>query len=228
MSPVPKKFQNKRWSNSSIDPSKIEEAVKELSSSTAYYSCKQHWSDHAQLAADHKVVVLNIIRDIRDMLVSRFFHQKRIMQLGEKATFNWFFRERTKQFLDPYVAYHEYWQSNRELNPELRYLLTSYEYMHQDAHSEVGRMLHYCGLPSDEQSVAHAVYSTSKEGIAEDKQGKGKHLRKGVVGDYQNYFDSDMEETLASMLEERKWSSLKARMAELEPEIAPSLLLNNF
>jgi hypothetical protein len=76
--------------------------------------------------------------------------------------------------------------------------LVRYEDCLADPAAELGRMLKFLGDPVDEEKISATVASTSFEAVTQEKDGTGRSAgivdntrfhRKGVAGDWKNYFN---------------------------------------
>lgn len=154
---------------------------------------KGHFSrqrDRRLLLTRPNVLVLNIERDLRDALVSHYYHMKRDHKL------NWSFAEyyrrlgryKAKQIL----AYHATW---RESAPNL--YLSSYERLKEDFEGELGNIARFLDAPltperaeqiRDRTSLKTMQKERGQDHLPEDQ----RFFRKGIVGDWMNHFDDDM------------------------------------
>lgn len=80
---------------------------------------------------------------------------------------------------------------------KIPYIWTCYEWMHQETHEEIRRITEWLGVEGIDKRFLHAVVSrNSFETKARRKPGdeirKDLWRRKGVLGDWKNWFDEDM------------------------------------
>jgi len=225
---IPKEFQNPHWFNSSIDPNKTKEAIEYMLNSNKNYYIKQHWSKCFFQLEYENIYVLNIIRDIRDMLVSRYFHEKRQDYKNQDISFNWFFNNKAFHHVNEYVKYHKTWQAARTEFPNLKYIITSYEKLHESRYEEIERIFKFCSLPCDSTTINHAILSTSLSELSKNSTRVNHHLRKGVVGDYSSYFDESSEQKLQSWLNAVLWFDVKKSIAATNPVLDEYITKNPF
>ena len=77
---IPDEFQNENWMHQSVEPSLFKKFLDECDVAERDYLSKNHVRDpesRATLLASEHVRVLNITRDLRDVLVSAYFHDRR-------------------------------------------------------------------------------------------------------------------------------------------------------
>lgn len=152
-----------------------------------------------------------VVRDPRDVWVSRYFHQihlspdRSIMEAagilsGEDDRDG--FRKYVQYMLihekkhKPYFSYHEFIKRWSE-HPGAFFL--SYEKMHQDAVAGILGALEFMNIHVDRDKLNRAVESQRFEKITGRAQGEtdaSSHKRKGIVGDWRNYFDADLLELI--------------------------------
>jgi hypothetical protein len=213
---VPEKFQNPDWRNSSLREESIYSFLTDVDIATVDYYSKNHLSGNVMVGDRtfrdvlncENVYMVNIIRNIPDMLISRFYHESERNRPG--MTFKDFFDARAAKVVKKYVDFHSSWHM-AEKQP---YLL-KYEHLHSDFSRSVRDLASYLGLDIDR---------TRLEEIREQtlfRPGKSRHMRKGIVGDSRNYLDRDMHDRLEVIKAECRFTELaKAISARHGFEIA--------
>jgi len=89
---------------------------------------------------------------------------------------------------------------------KLPYIWTCYEWMHQQTHEEIRRITDWLGVEGITDDFLHAVVSrNSFETKARRKQGDEVRddlwRRKGILGDWKNWFDAEMIEATRDIQE---------------------------
>ena len=151
----------------------------------------------------HNVVV---IRDPRDVWVSFYFHERYLKRTAPVYDFDDslshaenMLRCMRQKLTAPeksmpgfsYADFLQSWQ-NRPRTTQVKY-----EALHADAQGELSRLARALGLGSDPGRIASAIEDNRFEKIAGREPGQEdftKHKRKGIVGDWKNYFTRGMGE----------------------------------
>ncbi|MFT7629483.1 MAG: hypothetical protein ACI87E_000481 [Mariniblastus sp.] len=153
---------------------------------------------------------ISIIRDGRDILVSRAFHLynssnvhrlfERIPAMAEthrhfKAD-PWFFQKNPDQLLNQETMVREsmaFWREHLkqdqlavELYPKLPIRFVKYEELHRDTQGERAKLFKFLDV---DPSRAANIEGVLRAGFKTERP--SEFLRKGVVGDWQNYFTDD-------------------------------------
>lgn len=156
---------------------------------------------------------ISIIRDGRDMLVSRVFHLynqptshrlfKRIPELNKTLqrfqADPWFFKKNPDQLLSCETLVREsatWWQqhlaSDRESAnkyPNLPIRFVRYEDLHADVEGERKKLFEFLGVPP---TKAGPIEGDLMPGFGTERP--NEFLRKGVVGDWKNYFTDETKQ----------------------------------
>ncbi len=187
----------------------VEFSLLPITSSCVTFS---HWPFHPR-----RKRCLYIYRDGRDVLVSLFFHRARIVtnHLGSAPAQRWLRQH-------PYLSSFDPANDNIELFRRFAYELlsgmsksfqwssyalgwqhadpaqvysTSYEQLLQDTKGVLTSCMERCKVAVSEQQIDHAVGYYSFESMSGRKAGQGEpssFLRKGIAGDWVNYFNRDL------------------------------------
>ncbi len=153
---------------------------------------------------------ISIIRDGRDVLVSRAFHLynqatvhrlfDRIPEMGEThQKFKqdpWYFRKHPEQLLCHEVMVREsmaWWREHLQrdeqavkLYPKLKIRFVRYEDLHRDTQGEREKLFEFLGV---DPSKAARITGDLKPGFKKERP--SEFLRKGAVGDWRNYFTEE-------------------------------------
>lgn len=143
------------------------------------------------------VYVFNIKRDIKDSLVSHYFHLIRQDKLAEelaspeklKKGFSNYYWRLGRYKAQQLVIYHEAWDVNSP-----RVYVSSFEHLKNDFENELQNIGRFIGFNFSSQNIAALKEKTSIQAVqkskGQDKLPEHKRFfRKGLVGEWQNYFD---------------------------------------
>lgn len=225
---LPEDMQMENWSSSSISPKKISCMLEMLTTRNdeIVYFTKQHWSNpweaDVKLALQHRnVIVCNIYRDARDMIVSRYFHDKRLgkTSLDLRA----YLDSNLKSLLARSYEYHYRWLNwaEKENNNE-RYIFSSYEALSDDL-AQYGALfldsiLKRVNRTTGQESLVRMAETThfSKK----KNTGDQSFFRKGVAFGWNEYLTDDQNEATLRICAELGYRPLKLRMIACAPHVA--------
>ncbi len=161
-----------------------------------------------------KVIVC--LRNVKDVMVS-YYHFHKILDGGRKFPGTWddFFQ----LFLSHDVGYGDYfewvtkyWQASKT-NDHI--LIVKYEDLKADIHREIHRIAAFCKKNLTDEQIEKIVEFSSFEAMKKNpntnyyktapgigKKGD-KFFRKGVVGDWKNYFTQKQNEIIDRLIEEK-------------------------
>ncbi|XP_075047315.1 sulfotransferase 2B1-like [Mixophyes fleayi] len=147
-----------------------------------------------------KAKIIYILRNPKDILVSLFHFSKILCLYKDPENFQELFED----FLQGNVLYNSWfdhvkgWMQMKDNN---KFFFITYEELHEDLRSSVVRICEFLGKDLDESQidlvVKHASFNAMKENkmsnysvIPQDfmDQTKGSFMRKGITGDWKNYF----------------------------------------
>lgn len=186
--PVPENVQNPKFNNSSLRDECVFDFLNGPAAEGLYYS-KHHWRDeawHREVLAHPNVRMLNIVRDVRDVIVSFYYHNVRMGRTD--APFELFFKRSGASLARKNAEYHRFWH---EKAPEP--LLVSYEGLKFQFDTVIAAILDYLDIPSV-PSLRHSLMRTDalhKESRLET--GDGKFWRKASIADWQNHLTQKMQ-----------------------------------
>lgn len=188
--PPPKEYLNPTWANPSIDPDKLADFLEMVDFSTANYLCKNHLEDKAQrdlLLSYPNVFILDIERDIRDVVVSAYYHFCR--EGYYSGSFESFYWMRGRNIANDVINYHKTWN----VNPD-RVFVSCYENLKRDFGNEVERIGKFLKLKVTEQIIDKCKSNTEFTKLKSREKSKNNltFFRKGIVGDWQNHFNDGM------------------------------------
>lgn len=195
--------ENFKKLNHSIGLSKLEIEINILDK-VHFYSNK---NDLTAMLADSGIQFIYMERDYRDVIVSRFYHEL----VGNKTTndFTDFFTNKGKKFLTEAYNYNKFWFELKEHSPNV--LQIKYEDLKNSYNKELGRLNEFLGdTVFDVEKVLHLnninnnrKFHTS-EWMSVFSSAGGDFYRKGIVGDYKNYFSEIQLKEFDAWLEELK------------------------
>lgn len=137
--------------------------------------------------------VIYLLRDGRDVMVSYYCYQTG--QGYFKGSFLEFLKKRD---LRP-CLWHEHVESWLQDRDRCALLLIRYEDLLCQPEAELEKMSRFAGLPCEGERLRWAVSSSTFEAMRKTEREKGRafrptqefdFVRKGIVGDWQNHFDS--------------------------------------
>jgi hypothetical protein len=142
-----------------------------------------------------------IIRDLRDTLVSQYFSVKHSHPMMDSL------QEQLRDMLnsvDISDGLIHMMKRRLKTSAEIQkswihsdHLLVRYEDLNSDEHSCFRKIISYCDMEIPEKALKDAVEKHSFEKRAGRKPGEedvASHHRKGIIGDWRNYFDSRVTE----------------------------------
>lgn len=194
--PIPPPYRDPTWKNPSIAPGILDAFLKEVDYATETFYCKQHWfgdTRYLELLQDDNIRILNNVRGVRDALVSRYFHERRLGHVRVDTVAGYYFSEGRLE-MEIYMAYHLFWL---EAAAAGKTLVTRYEHLSRDFDGECMRIFNFLGMPLDRERLAAIKSRTSF--LSLKSAGAGQFFRKGVVGDWENHLNRDVVHDLELM-----------------------------
>ncbi len=191
---IPEAYQNPGWDDPSIAPDKLRELLARLDLAGRDYLVKNHFGKRRQrdliLAHEH-VRVLNIRRDLRDVVVSAYYYHRQ--KSGYRGDFKAYYREMGRSVADHVRRYHALWDV-----ADARVYTSSYEALKSDFRAEAQRVGRFLGMALSGEEVEHIREETSLQALRDkygeaDKPSEERFFRKGAVGQWTEYFDEAMQ-----------------------------------
>ena len=218
---VPEQYQNSKWGNSSIDPSFFPSFLDQDFFRRGDFYAKQHISGKKhfrRLLADDDIRVINIVRDLRDMIVSCFFHHKRMGRIAEDLSLDQYFESGVADaWLSRMIAHHAFWHAGDGTNKPF---LMSYERLHDDFSASIRELIEFLDHPELASGAGLAErlhYATNFEKYPHT--GSGQFLRKGAVGDHRNHLSAKMEQHVRDLAFSLSYHKVKSQMSKDFPEL---------
>ena len=194
-SDIPNEYCNNRaWKKgTSIHSKKLKFFLQQIDYKHKNYVSKNHLNKvwHRKTILSYKnVYILDIQRDIRDTLTSGYYYYR---SKGEfSGNFEKFYWRRGRYLTDYIKRYHEIW---RYSSP--RIYISSYEMLKAEFNVEVRKIGRFLGIKLLDTDITEIRKGTdiNKLRTTWREQGKSENerfFRKGIVGDWQNYFNAEM------------------------------------
>lgn len=218
-SPLPEDYQNSKWRNESVDEAYLDGCAVELGASEARYATKQHWSDRHDDVLQHPgIKVCNIIRDVRDVVISRYHHQVRLEKYDKDLSS--FIANLADFYVKQTVVYHRHWIESRFANEE-SYHITSYEYLSDDDLKAAIELFDFLDLPltTEEKEAAvdrsrfHHKKSTGPKGF----------FRKGKAFGFKDEISVAESDYLLDLASKYEFRQVKEAIAGFNPALRPYL-----
>jgi hypothetical protein len=150
---------------------------------------KNHFStaEHRDiLLSDNHVRILNIKRDIRDVVTSAYYHYRR--EEGYSASFKQYYWDRGRYVAENVRAYHELWDGSSHL-----VYVSSYKDLKNNFSDECKRISNFIDIDISKEKIKKIRKETSLSGL-QNKYKKVNFFRKGKIGGWKNHLTEDMEE----------------------------------
>ena len=207
----PAEYLNPAWRHPSIDSAKLAALLAALKPSDCFV-VKNHFNTREQrdaLLAHPDVRVLNITRDLRDMIVSSYYHVRRVKGYdGDFARYYWETGRATMLSVD---RYHRLW---RMRSPHV--YTASYERLHADFTGQVREIAAFLGVKTTDEQLAQLRGETSLDALRQrygEAESGDKFFRKGVVGDWQNHLTPEIIDDIdQSLRRQARTASLPYRI----------------
>lgn len=194
-----------------LKPGKIPSFLESGIYKSENYWAKGHFFDERSrdlfLSYD-SVYVFNIRRDIKDSLVSHYFHLIRQDKLNEElsrpenikqgfSSYYWRFGRYKAQQL---MIYHKAWDV-----PSSKIYVSSFERLKNDYENEVKCIGKFLGLDFSPEEISRLKDVTSIQNVqkrkGQDKLPEHKRfIRKGLIGESKQYFSDDMNSDVESIV----------------------------
>lgn len=168
---IPERYRDPTWVAASLRDDCIERF---LAFADRTYCAKQHWrADYRHLLERPDVKMVSIVRNVPDVLVSRFHHDKRLGRTN-KTNASAYFRGRGASIMKLYMEFNLGWHCGE---PEP--YLVRFEDLRRNFVPTVQGILDYLELDADPE-LLRATDATIAGKV------DGKHFRKSSIGDGQH------------------------------------------
>jgi hypothetical protein len=192
--PPPAAYQNPGWKEPSIDRTKLADFLKRIDYTSTNYLVKNHFgklSERDLLVGRPDVYIVNIHRDVRDVVVSAYYYYHKINFIDD-VPFEKFYWSMGRQVTNNVSVYNQRWNVDA---PNIHTL--SYEALLADFMGEIRKISAFLNLSLSEQDMDDIRQATSMESL-QQKYGESslptekRFFRKGIIGDWQNHLDERM------------------------------------
>lgn len=196
--PIPEDYLHSGWVNPSIQRDRLETFLTHVDFEHHTYLTKNHYSkpkQRQQLLSRKNVYVLDIERDVKDVLVSAYYHFLRLED--SQVDFETYYWTEGRLVVNRIRDYHQLWGQ-----PHKQVYMSSYRRLKEDFAGEVGRIGTFLNLALTEQAIEEIRQQTSlgslRKKYSEDGTGENappckvssnkiNFFRKGTVGQWQAY-----------------------------------------
>lgn len=159
-----------------------------------------------------------LYRDPRDVFVSFYFHERNQLNRGVRLaiqkyfdfeaekdvmkSFQTYLRLKLTMSTEPFFTYQQFYDSWSRCNKKCA---VTYERLHKDPVNELSNILTFLGVDLDQDKINHAIEYNTFEQVTKRKYGENrsagkedqtKFQRKGVTGDWLNYFNDESKELI--------------------------------
>lgn len=201
--------------NPCIQPDKLRTFLTNVDYHSKSYISKNHLerTQHKELLLSFSdVLVFNITRDIRDVVVSAYFHERN--RHGYDGSFKTYYWTEGRKVAYNVHSYHNIWGADGS-----KIYVSAFEKLKIDFEAEVKRIGLFLGIELSQNEIEAIKKKTSMETLKvryKDNQSfenqKGSFFfRKGVIGDWKNHFDEKMTQDIERIKEYglRKFASVE-------------------
>ncbi len=202
---LPARYLREDWSNPSIRTGMLRRLADgndvTLDPGRSDYVTKNHLGYEYQDILDHPHIrVLNVTRDIRDVLVSAYFHHKRVESY--RGSIDEYYADMGRDVVADVLRHHEAWTIRHP-----RLFVTSYEEMTTSFPSVVLEMADFLNMRITQRDVDRIREATdfSRLRSAEELANPGPYLRfyrRGEVGDWRNHLSDGVLADLHRLVRE--------------------------
>ncbi|UPM49178.1 sulfotransferase domain-containing protein [Synechococcus sp. A10-1-5-1] len=209
---IPSTFQDNQFRNSSLELSSVPNFLDSANISEEFYYSKNHWKYQPELdrlLGDKDVRLLGIVRDIRDVLVSRYFHDVRNSVIPDGSQFYDYYKVRGHSAINHYCTFQKSWCSS-DLIGNKHLFMMSYEALISNFDAEFSRL--YTFLTGKVPSLENITRARTGTNIKELQKSNPAFFRSGISGDWVNHLDRKTAVELHSQLSENGYLQLLAEL----------------
>lgn len=197
---LPEDFQDPAWTNPALQRDRLTEFLTEGHAYRNNYLVKNHFAvpgeRNAMLFYPWCKVIMTF-RDMRDSVVSRYYHHQRAGEVAADGTFHEFFwapePPNGRQTLEYMAQYVSTWNVDDEALWKIRY-----EDLHADVGSAVRSLAMFLDVDTDHVDIDEVIRASQpRAGI--DPSGTA-HIRTGRPGDWPNHLGENELELIDEMV----------------------------
>jgi len=184
----PERFARPGWSGTGVSPHLLKAFLDEVDYASHDYVFKAHiFYKHHLVAKRPHVTLLNITRDIRDVVVSAF-HYERMKGRYAGDDFAGYYSTRGRDVIRMVARYNRLWTATPNT------FTINYERLHDSFGDELAKLARFLGVTLKEGEVDRIHAATAIDQMRErynevSPDGQMQFYRKGEVGDWHNHFD---------------------------------------
>lgn len=189
---IPKEFRDPNLVHESVAREHFERFLASAPVDRVDYVSANHVRDPGAreiLLSHENVRVLNITRDLRDVLVSAYFHDRREGRI--EGTIDEYWRDLGRKRIERNIAHHRLWNTGHA-----QVFVTSYEALHASFEFQVRALAAFLGIEAFDLEAIRAETNFDRlRSRAKSKTDDPFH-RKGIVGDWQNHLTPEIVDEL--------------------------------
>ena len=205
--PIPHAYHSsEKWHGKTIVEDKLSEFLENVDFKNEDYVCKAHYDNEKTrdiLLKASDVYILNIKRDLRDVITSAYYHFNREDRV--ESTFDEFYWEKGRNLIGFIKKYHDIWHPITG-----KIYVSSYQLLHEEFENEVNRIfnfLNYILKPGDVDRLKKKTTMEISQKLwnEDNKPAEERFFRKGVMGDWRNHFTPEIEEDFINTLKQLEY-----------------------
>ncbi|MBK9125027.1 MAG: sulfotransferase domain-containing protein [Chloroflexi bacterium] len=187
----PAEYLESSWLNPSLRADKLADFLTVLKPDDNYLATN-HARERAQrdlLLAHPSVRVFDITLDIRDVVVSAYYHRRRTE--GYTSNFATYYWSLGRALALNVVRYHALWAAPRSR----QVFVASYERLQYDFENHVREIAWFVGAKATPERIAEIRAATHIDSLRErygEAEAEDKLFRAGEIDDWQDHFDTAM------------------------------------
>jgi hypothetical protein len=207
--PPPAQYAALNWTSHpvySVEPPLLAPFLDDVGSGSANVLTKNHLGAKAQrdlLLRHPQVRVLNITRDIRDVVVSAFYHRWEPVGVRDNerfADFRSYYWQKGRLLAKHVLSYQIVWDVRSQ-----HYLCVDYATLLAGFAGEVQRIGAFLGVPPEPEEILRIQQATTPAALARRYGADSRdfnRFRKGGVGDWRNHFDEEIAADLEEIVKD--------------------------
>ncbi len=166
--------------------------------------------------------VVNIVRDVRDLVISRYHHNVRVAR--ERLALEDFIFRKGRKYVRDYCAYHRHWIRAPGMS-KVNYHVASYEYLSFDLSAAASELYSFVGLSLGAEESERCARRTafSKKRVT----GPGSFFRKGQALAFGEEIDEEENGYLLACAHEFGLDGIKRDLHNHCPQLAPYLRMTD-
>lgn len=191
----PEKYLNNAWLHPSLDENRLPEFIRKIDFQNDDYLVKNHISrkkHKALVFGVSGIKILNITRDVRDIVVSSYYHY---LERGmTNLTIDQFYHREAKFHVFAVKRYNELWREERNIHS------FKYENLKASPFKEIKRIALALNKQPKDEVIKIVVNATNinalRKKYSEKPKGEARHFRSGNVGDFRTHLNDEIIENI--------------------------------